>query len=364
MSQYDAETEAEAGRAARRRRHRPRRSACSTRRSCQPVVPPAAADPPYYYFPDTLVVDRYEIDGETRDTVIAVRELDLDASRRPAQLGQRPHRLHARLRRRRRVRQPAGQRRPPGVLPAAASRRTGARSGEYEPRIYFGQKSPLVLDRRRARGHRAAGARLPGRRQRTLQPATPPTTRRRRRRASARAIKLLYALKFRDEQHPASDRVNRSRRSSTTATRASGCRRSRRASRWTATRTRRSSTAGSSGSSTATPRRRTYPYSRTQPLEDATSDSLTDRADQRPVALPEQRVNYIRNSVKATVDAYDGKVDAVRVGRGRPVLKAWHAGVPGRGQADQRDRRRADVPPALPRGPVQGAARRCSASTT
>nr|WP_062076797.1 UPF0182 family protein [Demequina globuliformis] len=32
----------------------------------------------YYNFPETLAVDRYRIDGEIQDTVIAVRELDLD----------------------------------------------------------------------------------------------------------------------------------------------------------------------------------------------------------------------------------------------------------------------------------------------
>ena len=32
----------------------------------------------YYTFADTLAVDKYEIDGESQDTVIAARELDLD----------------------------------------------------------------------------------------------------------------------------------------------------------------------------------------------------------------------------------------------------------------------------------------------
>ena len=38
----------------------------------------------------------------------------------------------------------------------------------------------------------------------------------------------------------------------------------------------------------------------------------------RTVALPNSSVNYIRNSVKATVDAYDGSVHAVRLGRPGP----------------------------------------------
>ena len=34
-------------------------------------------------------------------------------------------------------------------------------------------------------------------------------------------------------------------------------------------------------------------------------------------------MNYIRNSVKATVDAYDGSVTLYAWDRGGPVLKAW-----------------------------------------
>ena len=71
----------------------------------------------YYAFPDTLDVDRYTIDDQTRDAVVAVREINLDGpARRPAQLAQRPHRLHPRLRLLRGVRQPAHDRGRPGLL--------------------------------------------------------------------------------------------------------------------------------------------------------------------------------------------------------------------------------------------------------
>ena len=57
----------------------------------------------YYQFADVLDVDRYTLDGTQTDTVIAVRELDLTGvPDGPAQLAQRPHGLHPRLRRRRR----------------------------------------------------------------------------------------------------------------------------------------------------------------------------------------------------------------------------------------------------------------------
>ena len=47
-----------------------------------------------------------------------------------------------------------------------------------------------------------------------------------------------------------------------------------------------------------------YPYSSRTTLGDTTADSLTD--GQRAVVAQQNQVNYIRNSVKATVDAYNG----------------------------------------------------------
>lgn len=49
-----------------------------------------------------------------------------------------------------------------------------------------------------------------------------------------------------------------------------------------------------------------FPYSQQEQLSDATRDSQTSAG--RTAALPSNSVNYIRNSVKATVDAYDGSV--------------------------------------------------------
>ncbi|WP_433871526.1 UPF0182 family protein [Saccharopolyspora sp. CA-218241] len=67
-----------------------------------------------------------------------------------------------------------------------------------------------------------------------------------------------------------------------------------------------------------------YPYSELTSLGEATNDSLTGVARQ-----PNQQVNYIRNSVKATVDAYDGTVDLYAVNENDPVLKAWQGVFPG-----------------------------------
>jgi uncharacterized membrane protein (UPF0182 family) len=63
-----------------------------------------------------------------------------------------------------------------------------------------------------------------------------------------------------------------------------------------------------------------YPYSERQPLGEVAADSRTGQGTR---ALPRQDVNYIRNSVKATVDAYTGKVSLYEFDTADPVLKTW-----------------------------------------
>jgi uncharacterized membrane protein (UPF0182 family) len=70
-----------------------------------------------------------------------------------------------------------------------------------------------------------------------------------------------------------------------------------------------------------------YPYSEHRSLREATDDTLTHNA--ATVALPTDQVNYIRNSVKAVVDAYDGSVDLYQWDTKDPVLKAWMKVFPG-----------------------------------
>ncbi|WP_094295335.1 UPF0182 family protein [Mycobacterium neumannii] len=69
-----------------------------------------------------------------------------------------------------------------------------------------------------------------------------------------------------------------------------------------------------------------YPYSELTTLSSATVDS-------NEVALnrlqPDKQVSYIRNSVKATVDAYDGMVSLYAQDEDDPVLQAWMKVFPG-----------------------------------
>ena len=65
-----------------------------------------------------------------------------------------------------------------------------------------------------------------------------------------------------------------------------------------------------------------YPYSRKTTLSNATTDALTANSTSI-TAQSNASVNYIRNSVKATVDAYDGTVTLYQWDTKDPVLKTW-----------------------------------------
>ncbi|QHA06718.1 UPF0182 family protein [Streptomyces broussonetiae] len=72
-----------------------------------------------------------------------------------------------------------------------------------------------------------------------------------------------------------------------------------------------------------------YPYSSRTTLGDTTADSLTAGNDNRAVVAQQNQVNYIRNSVKATVDAYTGAVKLYQWDTQDPVLKTWMKAFPG-----------------------------------
>ena len=249
---FNAETEAEAGQL---------REDAETTAQIR-IMDPAIISPTvrqleqyrsYYQFKDPLDVDRYEIDGESQDTIVARAR----AQRRPARRGdvvaELDARLHARLRPRGRGRQRAHHRRQSGVPRARHPRhRLPVVGRELRAAGVLRRVLGAVLDRGRARGHRPDRARLPvGHRRRDrdahdvrgqrraehrqrLQPADL------RAQVPVRADPLL-GLRERGLADPVRPRSERARR-----------RRRRRTSSSTATRTRASWTAASSGSSTAT----------------------------------------------------------------------------------------------------------------
>ena len=68
-----------------------------------------------------------------------------------------------------------------------------------------------------------------------------------------------------------------------------------------------------------------YPYAERMSLGDATADGAA-RARR---GCPTRTVSYLRNSVKATVDAYDGTVTLYAFDESDPVLQTWSKAFPG-----------------------------------
>ena len=70
-----------------------------------------------------------------------------------------------------------------------------------------------------------------------------------------------------------------------------------------------------------------YPLSQRESLETMTDDALQSN-DTGFQTLPTDEINYLRNSVKAVVDAYDGTVTLYEWDEEDPILNAWEAVFP------------------------------------
>lgn len=71
-----------------------------------------------------------------------------------------------------------------------------------------------------------------------------------------------------------------------------------------------------------------YPFSSRVSLSEATSDSITVRTGSATLG-PRDDLNYMRNSVKATVDAYEGTVTLYAWDESDPILQTWRNVYPG-----------------------------------
>ncbi|WP_084517553.1 UPF0182 family membrane protein [Microtetraspora niveoalba] len=70
-----------------------------------------------------------------------------------------------------------------------------------------------------------------------------------------------------------------------------------------------------------------YPFSQSKSFSDMIRDTSTNPVLGAP--QPRDQINYIRNSVKAVVDAYDGTVTLYEWDPEDPVLKSWEKAFPG-----------------------------------
>ncbi|RYE78570.1 MAG: UPF0182 family protein, partial [Myxococcales bacterium] len=70
-----------------------------------------------------------------------------------------------------------------------------------------------------------------------------------------------------------------------------------------------------------------YPMAEKRSLEEMTADAVNPRSAY--ATLPTDQINYMRNAVKATVDAYDGTVTLYGWDESDPILKSWKKIFPG-----------------------------------
>ncbi|MGW9405804.1 UPF0182 family membrane protein [Arthrobacter sp. NPDC055585] len=269
----------------------------------------------YYQFPETLNVDRYDIDGDIQDTVIAVRELNINGV---PDGWVNEHILYTHgygvVAARGSTVQADGK---PSFMESGIPS-TGV-LGDYEPRVYFGESSPdysvvgapegaapVEIDRPQT-GNAEDDT------QTTFSGDGGPSV-------GNLFNQLVYAIKFQSTELLLSDFVNEE--SQILYDRDPRERVEKVAPYLTVDGNAYPAVVDGrvkwivDGYTTS----RYFPYSTQQELASATTDSLTGGAS---AALPADRVNYIRNAVKATVDAYDGSVTLYAWDDEDPLLKAW-----------------------------------------
>jgi uncharacterized membrane protein (UPF0182 family) len=276
----------------------------------------------YYNFPDTLSVDRYEVDGESRDTVIAVRELNLNGLGADQRNWVNDHTVFT---------HGFGVVAAYGNTTAADGRpafyqggipSTGS-LGDYEPRIYFGQDTPDYSIVGAPEGTRPWELDYPDDEAGGQVNTTFPTDEVQAGPSIGNLwLKTLFSLKFGSEQILFSDRVTSE--SQILFDRDPRDRVGKVAPYLTLDSRVYPAVVDErvvwivDGYTTAD----TYPYSASRALDEATTDALTASSD-TIAALAPQEVNYLRNSVKATVDAYSGEVTLYSWDEEDPILQAW-----------------------------------------
>ena len=278
----------------------------------------------YYTFSDTLAVDKYEVDGTSQDTVIAARELDLDGLDNRNWVNDHTVYTHGY-----------------GVVAAYGNKVTAdgqpqffesgiptqgklTDSEKYEPRIYFSPNATEYSIVGAPEGTKSWEFDYPT----GSEGATNTFDGDGGPKIGNIFARLLYAIRFGSDQILFSNRVNSE--SQILYDRSPKERVAKVAPYLTLDgRVYPAVVNGRvkwivDGYTTSD----AYPYSQTTDLGEATRDSTTETSD-TVSSLSSKNANYIRNSVKATVDAYDGSVDLYVWDESDPVIKAWEKIFPG-----------------------------------
>jgi uncharacterized membrane protein (UPF0182 family) len=278
----------------------------------------------YYAFPDSLDVDRYTIAGKTRDTVVAVRELSLNgiADAQRSWINDHTTYTHGYGV----VAAYGNQRQTDGkpVFYEGAIPPTGT-LGAYEPRIYFGEQSPTFSIVGAPASTAPVEFDYPDA-SATGQKNTTYTGKGGVAMGSA-VKRLAFAIAMGDSNIVLSSAVNADSRILFDR---SPRQRVEKVAPWL-------TVDGDPYPSVVDGRVQwimdgytttdAYPNAQKASLGDVTLDSLT--AQTTSVAGLNGQVNYIRNSVKATVDAYDGTVKLYAWDTTDPLLKTWMKVYPG-----------------------------------
>ncbi|MGA1837915.1 UPF0182 family protein [Herbiconiux sp. 11R-BC] len=269
----------------------------------------------YYQFPDHLSVDRYTINGQVQDAVTTVRDININALGSSATwYNQTVVYTHGY-----------------GVVAAYGNQRSAdgqpvfmesgipsvGELGTFEPRVYFGENSPPYSIVGGPEGGSQVELDYPSgtdgasQTYTTFQGDGGP-------KLDNIFKRLVYALKFQSEQIVLSDAVNND--SQILYDRDPAQRVSKVAPYLTIDSAPYASVVDGhivwivDGYTTSA----NYPYSKVQSLSQTIADTYTPSP-----AYPVDDINYIRNSVKATVDAYDGKVTLYAWDENDPMLQTW-----------------------------------------
>ena len=275
----------------------------------------------YYSFPEVLDVDRYQIDGEETDSVVAVRELNQENLPNQSWNNVRTVFTHGY-----------------GLVASYGNRSSSGEPewiskdlppvgelGEFEPRIYFGEGHTEYSIVGRAEGEAPVELDTPG-----GGPDGGPSRNIYDGKGGVPIgnwfVRLMYAVRLADYNIVLSERVNPESKIIYDRT---PQQRVQAAAPWLQVDSNAYPTVADGrivwvvdGYTTSNH----YPNSERVSMQEATADADT-KID--PELAQTDQINYIRNSVKATVDAYDGTVKLYAWDEEDPVLKTWEKAFPG-----------------------------------
>ncbi|MDD7687507.1 MAG: UPF0182 family protein [Actinomycetaceae bacterium] len=285
----------------------------------------------YYEFLDPLTVDRYTINGQLRDTVIGVRELNLNGLSTERRSWVNDHTVYT---------HGFGVATGYGNTVTAkgdpsfweAGIPSTGELGKYEPRVYFGQQSPSYSIVGAPDGADPWELDYPddkasnGQVNTTYKGDGGP-------KIANLWDKLMYAIRFRSTELFFSDRVTN--QSQILFDRNPHLRVEKVAPYLTLD-SKAVPAVVDMDDNPDTPKQlvwiidgyttsNNYPYSARETLREATSDFLNSNG----LVIGGGEVNYIRNSVKAVVNAYDGSVTLYQWDQKDPIINAWSKIFPG-----------------------------------